>query len=119
MTANATAIVIEIIGVAGLVFVAILQLRAEKERKRRKKEEDQRDKQILERQHDDFEMSVQKGRVMSTAGELAYVTSIAVTGGKTNGNVEQAQKEFREAREQYEGLERELARKYLQNRVER
>ena len=33
--------------------------------------------------------------------DLAYVTSLAVTGGKTNGNVEAAQRKAREAKAAY------------------
>lgn len=107
------AIIIEIIGVVGLIVVAVLQLRAEKERKRRKRIEDDRDKTAVEQRKDDLAMELAKGRVMLASGELAYVTSIAVTGGHTNGNVEAAQKEFREARDSYDALETQLSRKYL------
>ena len=40
--------------------------------------------------------------LMSASVELSYVTSLAVTGGKTNGNVEAAQKKAREAQKKYE-----------------
>lgn len=109
------AIIIEIIGVLGLIFVAALQLRSERERKRRKQAEEARDKRHEEQRVDDMEMSVVKGRLMLSVGELAYVTSLAVSGGHTNGNVESAQHEFLESKKAYDALETRLAKKYLKS----
>lgn len=113
---NVTAIIVEVIAVIGVVFVAVLQLRAEKERKRRKRADEERAKVSQEHRADDIEMELARGRVMMASGELAYVTSIAVTGGHTNGNVEEAQEAFKAARENYDALEARLSRKYLQHR---
>lgn len=107
-----TAIVVELIGVAGLIVVAVLQVRAEQERKRRRKAEDERDKLAIEQRKADLEMGLINGKVLIASGELAYVTSLAVTGGQTNGNVEEAQQEFRKARKAYDSLEAELAERY-------
>lgn len=104
---------VEIISTVGLVLVAILQLRAERERRRRKRAEADRDRRQEEQRRDDMDMSIAKGRVMLACGELAHVTSIAVSGGHTNGNVEAAQREFMEARKAYDELETRLAKKYL------
>jgi len=112
------AVLVEIIGTLGLVFVAILQLRSELERKRRKAAELARDKKHDEQRHDDMEMEIAKGKVMLASGELAFVTSIAVTGGHTNGNVKKAQEDFRQARVEYDELETVLARKYLKSKQE-
>ena len=40
--------------------------------------------------------------LISASVDLAYVTSLAVTGGQTNGNVEEAQKKAVKAQEAYE-----------------
>lgn len=109
-------IIIEIIGTAGLIAVAVLQLRSEAERKRRKASDEQRSQAERERREDDLSMSTATGRVMLACGELAYVTSLAVTGGHTNGNVEAAQTEFTAAKEEYAALQRSLAEKYLHKR---
>ena len=50
---------------------------------------------------------------MLATGELAYVTSLAVTGGHTNGNVEDAQTQFEKAKREYKTFQAELAVKYL------
>ncbi len=47
--------------------------------------------------------------MMSANMDLAYVTSLAVTGGHTNGNVEAAQKRALEAQSKYEAFLREQA----------
>lgn len=108
-------IIVEIIGAASLIVVAVLQLRSEAERKRRKISDERRIQVERERRQDDLHMSTATGRVMLACGELAYVTSLAVTGGHTNGNVEAAQTEFTAAKEEYAELQRSLAEKYLRN----
>ena len=45
--------------------------------------------------------------LISATLDLAFVTSLAVTGGKINGNVEAAQKKAEEARENYRKFLRE------------
>ena len=102
-------IIVEIIAALGLVAVAVLQLRSERERKRRKVF----DVQNEERRRDELEMSIKQGEVMLASGDLAYVTSLAVTGGHTNGNVEEAQTKFTDAKKEYEALQSRLASKYL------
>jgi len=47
--------------------------------------------------------------MMSATMELAYVTSLAVTGGHTNGNVEAAQRKAEDARKDYEDFLRDEA----------
>lgn len=102
-------ILVEIIGALGLVAVAVLQLRSEQERKRRKTF----DAQNEERRREELEMGIKQGEVMLASGDLAYVTSLAVTGGHTNGNVEEAQTKFTKAKQEYETLQTRLANKYL------
>lgn len=103
-------IIVEIIAAAGLVLVAILQLRSEKERKKRTKA----DAHAEQRRKDELAMSIKQGNMMLASGELAYVTSLAVTGGHTNGNVEEAQTQFVAAKREYKKFQNELASKYLQ-----
>ena len=106
-------IIVEIIGAVSLIIVTVLQLRSEAERKRRKAADEKRTRAEKERREDDLHMTNATGRVMLACGELAYVTSLAVTGGHTNGNVEAAQNEFTAAKEEYAELQRSLAEKYL------
>ena len=47
--------------------------------------------------------------MLSANMDLAFVTSLAVTGGHTNGNVEAAQHRAVEAQEKYESFLREQA----------
>lgn len=103
-------IIVEVIAVAGTIMVAILQFRSEKERKKRSKA----DANTERRRRDELEMSIKQGNMMLASGELAYVTSLAVTGGHTNGNVEAAQTQFMEAKRNYKKFQTELAARYLQ-----
>lgn len=45
--------------------------------------------------------------LQSATLDLAFVTSLAVTGGKTNGNVEEAQQKAKKAQEEYRKFLRE------------
>lgn len=47
--------------------------------------------------------------LMSATLDLAYVTSLAVTGKHTNGNVEEAQQKAKAAQEEYEDFLRDEA----------
>lgn len=109
-------IIVEVISSLALIIVAILQVRSEKERKRRKQADEAKAKAEAERRKDDLAMSKAQGQVMVACGELAYVTSLAVTGGHTNGNVEEAQEGFTKARTEYTKLQSELAEKYLHSK---
>ena len=106
-------IAIQAISSAALVLVAVLQLRAERYRKKRTAEDAAERQRQEQRRKDDLETSMSRGKVMVTSGDLAYVTSIAVTGGHTNGNVEKAQAAYNAARADYDTMEAKMARKYL------
>lgn len=80
-----------VIAAAALIIVAIIETG---NRKRHKTEE-------IRRQRREKEMRLSM-ELMSACVDLSYVTSLAVTGGKTNGNVEAAQKKADEAQEKYE-----------------
>jgi len=107
------AVLVEVISALTLLVVTILQIRSERERKRRKKQEAEREQRQDERQKDDLELAIVQGRVSLATGNLAYVTSVAVTGGHTNGDVEQAQEEFKSAKKASDELRALLAKKYL------
>lgn len=79
------------ISAGALVLVAII----ETENKRRNKKEEKR----RECRETESRLSM---KLMSACVDLAYVTSLAVTGGHTNGNVEAAQEKAIKAQEEYE-----------------
>lgn len=80
-----------VIAAAALIVVAIIETG---NRRRHKTEETRR-----ERREKEMRLSME---LMSASVDLAYVTSLAVTGGRTNGNVKAAQKKAREAQDKYE-----------------
>lgn len=87
-----------VIAAAALVIVAIIETG---NRRRAKTEEIRR-----QRRERETRLSME---MMSASVDLAYVTSLAVTGGHTNGNVEAAQKKARAAQEAYEDFLRDEA----------
>lgn len=87
-----------VIAAAALVIVAII----ETGNKRRQKSEEVR----RARREKENRLSME---LMSACVDLAYVTSLAVTGGKTNGNVEAAQKKAEDAQKAYEDFIRDEA----------
>lgn len=80
-----------VIAAAALIIVAIIETG---NRRRQKTEEIRR-----QRREKESRLSME---LMSASVDLSYVTSLAVTGGHTNGNVEAAQKKARAAQEAYE-----------------
>lgn len=108
-----TEILCQAIMSAGLILVAVLQLRTEKYRKKQDAARAVEKQQHEEQRKDDLGMSIAKGKVLATVGELANVTSIAVTGGHVNGNVEAAQKAYSTAIDEYNALQLAFSRKYL------
>ena len=84
-------IIVEIISAVALVLVAFIE--TDNIRKRKGDEERTR------RREKESRLSME---LMSACVDLAFVTSLAVTGGKVNGNVEAAQKKAAEAQKAYE-----------------
>lgn len=82
-----------VIAAAALIIVAIIETG---NRKRHKTEE-------IRRQRREKEMRLSM-ELMSACVDLSYVTSLAVTGGHTNGNVEAAQEKADEAQKKYEAF---------------
>ena len=68
-------------------------------RRHRKREEHRRERRERE--------SYLSMELQSATLELAFVTSLAVTGGHTNGNVEEAQEKAKQAQEAYRRFLRE------------
>ena len=71
-----------------MVLVAVIETGNRKHRKREIARQKRREKENY------LSMELQSATL-----DLAFVTSLAVTGGKTNGNVEEAQKKAKEAQE--------------------
>ena len=84
-------IVIEIISALALILVAVIET---SNLRTRKTEEIRR-----QRRERESRLSME---LMSASVDLAFVTSLAVTGGKINGNVEAAQKKAEVAQKAYE-----------------
>lgn len=92
------AIVCALEGAVAAIIVAIIETSS---RRRHKREEQRAKRRELESR---LSMELQCATL-----ELSYVTSLAVTGGHTNGNVEAAQKRAMEAKRAYEDFIRDEA----------
>lgn len=72
-----------------------------------------RNRKIAKKSEDRAQRREEEARLsmaMSSATlDLAYVTSVAVTGGHTNGNVEEAQHKAKKAQEDYQAFIRAQA----------
>ena len=79
-----------------MVLVAVIETGNLRHRKQEQKRRERREKENY------LSMELQSATL-----DLAFVTSLAVTGGKTNGNVEEAQKKAKEAQENYRRFLRE------------
>ena len=91
-------IIVEIISAVTIIFVALIE--TDNIRRRKKDEARQKTEEIRRaRREKESRLSME---LMSASVDLAYVTSLAVTGGHTNGNVEAAQKKAEAAQEAYE-----------------
>lgn len=88
------------IAAVSAIVVALIQKRDKADRLRRDA--------AVARREKESRLSME---MMSATMELAYVTSLAVTGGHTNGNVEAAQKKADRARQDYEDFLRDEAAK--------
>ena len=92
---NASIICALIAAVAAIV-VAGIETNNVKHRKREEKRRERRERETY------LAMELQSATL-----DLAFVTSLAVTGGHTNGNVEEAQEKAKEAQENYRRFLRE------------
>jgi flagellar basal body-associated protein FliL len=78
------------------IAVAVIETGNSKHRKSEKKRQERRERETY------LAMELQSATL-----DLAFVTSLAVTGGHTNGNVEEAQEKAKEAQEAYRKFLRE------------
>ena len=97
----------------GIVFVAYLQLRAEKERKKQDTAEAQYKRDKEQQWQDDISLQIAQGKLICTSGDLALTTSRAVAGQKTNGDIKEAQRAYLESRAKFYEEEAAMAHKYL------
>jgi len=120
-TAN---IIGECVTAAGVILVAVINAKAARRQKAEKAETEayrsQQEKKAAEdaafaeqQRTDDLRMQKARDRVLMAAGNLSLVTSIAVSGGVVNGNVESAQKAYTEALDTLDAVQGDLARTYL------
>lgn len=98
MNDAAISIVCAVIAAFAAIMVAVIETKNSKQRKRTEERAKVREKESR--------LSMQ---MMSAAIDLGYVTSLAVTGGHTNGNVEAAQKKAQAAQKEYEDFLRDTA----------
>ncbi len=91
-------IIVAAIGAVALIAAAFIETANVRYRKRTEERAKRRERE-----------SRLNMELMSANIDLAYVTSLAVTGGHTNGNVEAAQKKAIEAKEKYEDFIRDEA----------
>ena len=102
----ATVIAAVITGLCAIA-VALIEARASRDRRKHERELERAERRSVERQRRREKESRLSMEMMSASLDLAYVTSLAVTGGHTNGNVEAAQKKARAAQEAYDGFLRD------------
>lgn len=85
---------------SGLALVVVAIIETRNTRQRKKSEE----RMALRERENRLGMEL-----MCSTSQLSDVISIAVTGGHTNGNVEEAQQRARKAREAYDDFLRDIA----------
>ena len=91
------------------IFVALIELRAAKERKAVEKE-----RKISEERAKEREREARLAMKMQDANmQLTLVTANAVLGGHNNGNVEQAKKAAQDASAEYAAFLRDIAAKEI------
>jgi hypothetical protein len=98
---------------AGVVLVAYLQLRAERQRKKQDTADEKDKKDREEQRQDDLSLQMATGSLICASGDLALTTSKAVAGEKTNGDVTKAQADYLSALSNYHTKEALMAQKYL------
>ena len=89
-------VICALIAAVATIIVAMIETGNRKHRKNEQARQERREKAEY------LSMEVQAATL-----DLAFVTSLAVTGGKINGNVEEAQKKAKEAQENYRKFLRE------------
>lgn len=98
MVGENVAVICALIAAIATIIVAAIETGNRKHRKREQARQERRERESY------LSMELQSATL-----ELAFVTSLAVTGGHTNGNVEEAQTKAKEAQEAYRKFLREEA----------
>lgn len=91
------------------IAVAIIGARANRDRKKEAEEAEKKktaDAEAQRRREKESRLSMD---MMAASIDLGLVTSLAVTGGHTNGNVEAAQRKAQKAKDAYEAFLRDEA----------
>ena len=96
MTGETATIICAVLATITTVVVTIIETGNRRHRKREQARQERRERETF------LAMELQAATL-----DLAFVTSLAVTGGKINGNVEAAQKKAKEAQEAYRRFLRE------------
>ncbi len=96
MTGETVTVLCAFIAAIATIIVAAIETGNRKHRKRELARQERRERESY------LSMELQAATL-----ELSFVTSLAVTGGKINGNVEAAQKKAKEAQENYRRFLRE------------
>lgn len=108
-------IVVATISACAMVFVGIMQLRAEKHRKKTEKELMAAEHKREEREQDDMRLSLARSALNVAIGELSHITAKKVTGQQCNGDVKEAMDDYKAAVEKLQQVECEMARKYVKS----
>ena len=96
MSTGEITVICALVSALATVIVAVIETSNRRHSKREQIRQERRERESY------LSMELQ-----SATCDLAFVTSLAVTGGKTNGNVEEAQKKAKEAQEKYRKFLRE------------
>ena len=96
MTGETAAVICALVSMVATIIVAVIETGNRKQRKIEQTRYERRERETY------LSMELQSATL-----ELAFVTSLAVTGGRTNGNVEEAQKKAKAAQEEYRKFLRE------------
>lgn len=95
-TGEIVTVICTLVSAFAMIVVAVIETGNRKHRKREEHRRERRERETF------LAMELQSATL-----ELAFVTSLAVTGGKTNGNVKEAQEKAKEAQEAYRKFLRE------------
>ena len=96
MTGEIAAVICALVSMVATIIVAVIETGNRGHRKREQTRQERRERETY------LAMELQSATL-----DLAFVTSLAVTGGRTNGNVEEAQMKAKHAQEEYRKFLRE------------
>lgn len=96
MSTGEITVICALVSALATITVAVIETNNHRHRKREQERRERREKETF------LAMELQSATL-----DLAFVTSLAVTGGHTNGNVEEAQQKAKEAQQAYRRFLRE------------